>query len=207
MIYPVDFYEPHNGVHPGMIPPPNLEWRYPDADVPLTVYLAVHAYPKPSQPSPRDRRWALLWEQGVALTSARTAAASAPNDSDNDSDSDIAEDGAAGTTPAQRMVTVPVARVLEATREPDRAHHTFWGPVTRAVPSADLAGARLVPVATLDSAARRALEKLAGRVRVMKPNGWWNGQNWIVQLLRSAADEDIITAGERDAAIYTAAAP
>ncbi|KAI0065167.1 hypothetical protein BV25DRAFT_1822284 [Artomyces pyxidatus] len=171
MTYPDVFYEPFNGVHPGMTPPTNLGWRYPDTDVPLMVYIAVSAYPTPSEPCPRDRQWSLLWEQGVAIRGCQ-------------------------------MITV--ARFLEARQAAGCEHYTYWGPVTRA---ASLEGARLIPVATLSMADRRALEKLAGGIRVMKPNGWWNCQNWVVQLLRRAADEDIITAKERDTAIYSAAEP
>ncbi|TFY80707.1 hypothetical protein EWM64_g3309 [Hericium alpestre] len=56
-------------------------------------------------------------------------------------------------------------------------------------------------------AQRKGIEKLAGTVRVMKPNGWWNGQNWIVELLNRAVEEDIITPQQRDAALVAAAQP
>ncbi|TFY74133.1 hypothetical protein EWM64_g9879, partial [Hericium alpestre] len=68
MPYPLDFYEPRNGIRPGMVPPTSLDWRYPDPDNPLMVHLAVHVYPVPSQPHPRDRLWSLFWEQGWALS-------------------------------------------------------------------------------------------------------------------------------------------
>jgi hypothetical protein len=39
----------------------------------------------------------------------------------------------------------------------------------------------------------------------MKPNGWWNGQNWLVALLNGAVDDGVVTYQQRDAAVLAAA--
>jgi len=66
---------------------------------------------------------------------------------------------------------------------------------------------RLVPVASLGRGKRAALERIANGVGVMRPNGWWNGQNWVVEVLKRAVEHDLISPEERDNAIYTAAEP
>ncbi|KAA1470861.1 hypothetical protein DENSPDRAFT_880032 [Dentipellis sp. KUC8613] len=234
MTYPTEFYEPSNGIRPGMTAPASLAWRYPDPDAPLPVFLAVHPYPIPAQPNPRDRHWALCWEQGYALR-PRAALALAEEDEDEDEEDvdgdgvDGEGEGLVGREREREPLRVPVARVLEVRREDGREHCTFWGPVTRCMPLACAlprpahpalslpastnahhhpnAGARFVPVARLTLAQRRMLEKLAGAVRIMKPNGWWNGQNWVVEVLKAAAEQDLITPEQRDTAILAAAEP
>ncbi|KAI0309898.1 hypothetical protein OF83DRAFT_1157057 [Amylostereum chailletii] len=184
--YPSSFYEPHNGVYPDMTPPSSLEKRFPDVDAPLPVCILVSPYPHPTEPSPRDRQWSLAWSLPVRLS---------PPSSPSHRRSSTAH------------APTAVARVLETRQEPGRAHFTFWGPITRARVPTEMHGARWVPVAVLGRKERRELERIAGMVRVMKPNGWWNGQNWIVALLNAAVEEDVIAPEQRDSAIWAAAMP
>ncbi|KAI0262105.1 hypothetical protein BC834DRAFT_845270 [Gloeopeniophorella convolvens] len=153
-MYPAHFYEPQNGIQPGMKPPQSLPaGAFPEPDAPRVVHIAVSAYPAPTRPLPRERAWALCW---------------AP---------------AAGAT-----------RVLGTVRAaPDRDSFVYWGPMTLAGDAARERGARLVPVASLSRGKRAALERIAQSVGVMRPNGWWNGQNWVVEVLKRAVEEDLIS--------------
>ena len=65
---------------------------------------------------------------------------------------------------------------------------------------------RLVPVANLGRGKRAALERIVNGVG-LRPDGWWNSQNWVAEVLKRAGEHDLIISEERDNAIYTAAEP
>ncbi|KAI9451824.1 hypothetical protein BJY52DRAFT_1190733 [Lactarius psammicola] len=165
-MYPAHFYEPHNGVQPGMKPPPSLPaGAFPEPDGPRVVHVVVSGYPAPTRPLPRERTWALCWSpaNGVVriLGTVRAAAGQ-----------------------GEPRVLGPITQQSEFPRE-----------------------CRLVPVASMGRGKRAALERIANGVGVMRPNGWWNGQNWVVEVLKRAVEQDLISPDERDNAIYTAAEP
>jgi hypothetical protein len=166
-IYPSQFYEPHNGVQPGMKPPSSLPTgSFPEPEGSRVVHIVVSGYPAPTRPLPRERSWALCW------------------------------------SPSNGVV-----RILGTVRAtPDReGSYVYLGPITQTYDfSRDC---RLVPVASMGRGKRAALERIASSVGVMRPNGWWNGQNWVVEVLKMAVEQDLISPDERDNAIYTAAEP
>jgi hypothetical protein len=97
-------------------------------------------------------------------------------------------------------------RILGTVRAaPDKESHVYWGPITQQCEFPR--ECRLVPVASLGRGKRAAFERIANGVGVMRPNGWWNGQNWVVEVLKRAVEQDLISPEERDNAIYTAAEP
>jgi hypothetical protein len=53
-------------------------------------------------------------------------------------------------------------------------------------------------------AQRVALEEIAARTEVRVPNGEWNCQDWVIEVLVSAVDDDLISPGDRDAALSAA---
>jgi len=83
--------------------------------------------------------------------------------------------------------------------------YVYWGPITQAHDFSR--ECRLVPMAGLGRGKRAALERIANGVGVIRPNGWWNGQNWVVEVLERAVEHDLISPEERHNAIYTAAEP
>ncbi|KAI0026719.1 hypothetical protein K488DRAFT_92003 [Vararia minispora EC-137] len=196
-------YEPNQGVYPGMTPPPSLESRFPDLDCALPVYVVVSAHPSPDAPDPRPRPWALAWPLALANNLVPALLVAPPSASSPTPD--FAPIAVPVPVPARSTRIAAVARVLQAARAPARDHFTFWGALTRAWTREDMHGARWVLLALLDRPHRRALEHLADNVRLMKPNGWWNGQNWVVALLNAAVEDGIVSYAQRDAALVAAA--
>ncbi|KAJ7136868.1 hypothetical protein C8R44DRAFT_608325 [Mycena epipterygia] len=97
--------------------------------------------------------------------------------------------------------THKVQRVLHIVREIGCDHYTNWGPLTRSFDPLDLVS---VPVAQLTLEQRRALERIAAETRVCVPNGEWNCQDWVMEVLARAVETDLLSAGERDAALSVA---
>jgi hypothetical protein len=175
-MYPAHFYEPHNGIQPGMKPPPSLPaGSFPEPDGARVVHIVVSGYPAPTRPLPRERTWALCWSpsNGVVRILGTVCSSSI-------------------TTPSEK-------------EKEDGSGYVYWGPITQAHDFSR--ECRLVPVASLGRGKRAALERIANGVGVMRPNGWWNGQNWVVEVLKRAVEHDLISPEERDNAIYTAAEP
>jgi hypothetical protein len=162
--YPNSFYEPDQGVYPGMTPPSSLESRFPDVDRLLPVYIVVYPHPLPTAPDPRTRPWALAWP--LAMSNDLVPALLTDREHDF---TPLAVPVSAWTpalTPRVQRV-VAVARVLEAAQAPARDHFTFWGALTCAWTRPDLLGAHWVLLGVLDRPRRRALERLAARVRAV----------------------------------------
>lgn len=101
-----------------------------------------------------------------------------------------------GLSPSQQ-----VQRVLHIVREVGFSHYTNWGPKTRFFePTAMTA----IPIAILSRAQRQTLERIASSTEVLVPNGEWNCQDWIIEVLRQAVRQDLITALQRDTALAIA---
>ncbi|KAJ6618171.1 hypothetical protein B0H10DRAFT_1795970, partial [Mycena sp. CBHHK59/15] len=94
-----------------------------------------------------------------------------------------------------------VQRILHVVTEVGYKHYTNWGPVTRTFDPMDMDN---VPVATLTLTQRQALEAIAAQTPVYVPNGEWNCQDWIIEVLRQAVEECLVSAAERDAALAVA---
>ncbi|TFK80585.1 hypothetical protein K466DRAFT_605213 [Polyporus arcularius HHB13444] len=60
--------------------------------------------------------------------------------------------------------------------------YVYWGPITKSAGNAT-SGAVEVPLGRMSLAVRRRIEQLAWGVQVAKPNGQWNCQNWVLDLL------------------------
>ncbi|RPD52408.1 hypothetical protein L226DRAFT_496274 [Lentinus tigrinus ALCF2SS1-7] len=70
--------------------------------------------------------------------------------------------------------------------------YVYWGPITKSSGYAT-SGAKEVPLGYMSLAMRRRIEQLAWSVQVARPNGQWNCQNWIVDLLCKMHQDGIIT--------------
>ncbi|KAI0707568.1 hypothetical protein C8T65DRAFT_808940 [Cerioporus squamosus] len=72
-----------------------------------------------------------------------------------------------------------------------RKRYVYWGPETKTVGEAKR-GAQHVSLGYMSPAVRRRIEALAWTVGVAKPNGDWNCQNWIIDLLCKICQDRII---------------
>jgi len=96
-----------------------------------------------------------------------------------------------------------VQRILHIVTEIGCNHYTNWGPVTRTYDPLELAA---IPIAQLTPAQRVALEGIAVRTEVCVPNGEWNCQDWVIEVLARAVEDDLLSAAEKDAALNVARA-
>ncbi|RDB20891.1 hypothetical protein Hypma_011985 [Hypsizygus marmoreus] len=85
-----------------------------------------------------------------------------------------------GSTGADVHRQLEVVRELGPTGELD--HLTNWGPKTRTSDSQTMT-ATFVPIGVFSYQQRQWLEQLASAEPVLKPNGWWNCQHWVVSIL------------------------
>ncbi|KAJ6514344.1 hypothetical protein C8R47DRAFT_1033148 [Mycena vitilis] len=100
-----------------------------------------------------------------------------------------------------------VHRVLHIVREIGCDHYTNWGPITRSFDPRDY---EAVPVAELTLTQRVVLEQIAAKTEVCVPNGEWNCQDWVREVLAKAVavkpdPKDGLENGLLSAAAYDAA--
>ena len=144
---------PNMGRDPGLIEPPSVDHLFPDHDSLRTVMLIIWDSSETSTIAPNDRHWAIAWKVGK---------------SSNGDD---------------------VHRLLGVVRErgPDGdllEHLTNWGPLTRSAASAGChENTNSIPIGTLSLPQRKWLEGVAEAEPVLKPNGWWNCQDWVISVL------------------------
>jgi hypothetical protein len=83
-----------------------------------------------------------------------------------------------------------VQTVLHVVREVGYAHYTNWGPKTTFF---EPAIREAIPIATLTHTHRQALQRIASSTEVYFPNGRWNCQDRVIEVLRQAVDEGLIS--------------
>ncbi|EJT97528.1 hypothetical protein DACRYDRAFT_111577 [Dacryopinax primogenitus] len=83
-----------------------------------------------------------------------------------------------------------VVRILEIVREVLRPHLTNWGPLTR-IRRADSMEKALIAIGELSFAERQALEKIAKNTPVYRPNGVYNCQHWVIDVLSQAIHDGL----------------
>ncbi|KAI0707551.1 hypothetical protein C8T65DRAFT_718587 [Cerioporus squamosus] len=70
--------------------------------------------------------------------------------------------------------------------------YVYWGPITKTAGHAT-SGAVEVLLGSMSLAVRRRIEQIAWSVQVAKPNGQWNCQNWVIDLLCKICQDGIIS--------------
>jgi hypothetical protein len=90
-------------------------------------------------------------------------------------------------------------RFLNIETFPGRKDYTYWGPVT--AHARDSYKSHYLGTLTLEQ--RKRLEELSWKVKVYVPNGEWNCQDWIKDLLESAVLEGLFTREQVDTALAT----
>ncbi|EJT97527.1 hypothetical protein DACRYDRAFT_119219 [Dacryopinax primogenitus] len=78
-----------------------------------------------------------------------------------------------------------VVRILEIVREINHPHLTNWGPLAR-IRRAESMEKALIAIGELSFAERQALEKIAKNTPVYRPNGVYNCQHWVIDVLSQA---------------------
>ncbi len=73
----------------------------------------------------------------------------------------------------------------------------YWGPITKTPPRPGSATtlAQRVPLGTMDYEKRQAIERISWETPVHVPDGQWNCQSWIADLLNRLAQAKIISSG------------
>jgi hypothetical protein len=89
-----------------------------------------------------------------------------------------------------------VHRKVHIVREIGFDHLTNWGGLTKLTSPMTVARAVDIPLKKMDLEQRRRLEKISERTEVVKPNGKWNCQDWIVSVLESAEAEGLVSREE-----------
>jgi hypothetical protein len=94
-----------------------------------------------------------------------------------------------------------VQRVLHVVQELGFKYYTNWGPKTRFF---DPTSFTAIPIATMSLGKRKALEEISLDTEVYEPNGVWNCQDWVIEVLRKAVAKDLLNAQEVDKALAAA---
>ncbi|CDO71170.1 hypothetical protein BN946_scf184845.g40 [Trametes cinnabarina] len=68
----------------------------------------------------------------------------------------------------------------------------FWGPLTK-MNDNGASETKQIPLAVMKLATRKRIEELAWTVPVLYPNGWWNCQDWLLDLFERMRAEGLIT--------------
>lgn len=101
--------------------------------------------------------------------------------------------------PQQRVV-----RKVHITRELNCAHLTNWGPIT-ATAEEQTNRCPEFELGNMTLAQRTELEKIASETEVEVPNGEWNCQNWIVEVLNEAIAVGLFSTAQVSKVLHEAA--
>jgi hypothetical protein len=96
---------------------------------------------------------------------------------------------------------INVQRVLHIVREVGFDYYTNWGPRTRCFNPTTFV---TVPIATMSLGQRKALEMIALSTEVYEPNGAWNCQDWVIEVLRKAVEARLLEAQQVNKALAVA---
>jgi len=91
-----------------------------------------------------------------------------------------------------------VQRVLHIVREVGFDYYTNWGPKTRFFDPTSL---KAFPIATMNLKERKVLEDIASTTEVFEPNGIWNCQDWVIEVLRKAVEKGLVSSQQVDTAL------
>jgi hypothetical protein len=94
-----------------------------------------------------------------------------------------------------------VQRVLHIVQEVGLNHYTNWGPKTRMF---EAVVSNPILIASMSKAQRLALEKISESTGVFFPNGQWNCQDWVAEVLRQAVEQGLLTTEQRDRVLAAA---
>ena len=83
-----------------------------------------------------------------------------------------------------------IVRRLQIVREIGYDHLTNWGAIT--VTAGDIRNSPKFPLGELTLGQRKKLEGIAQGTPVVMPNGEWNCQHWVSDLLEKAVEQNLL---------------
>jgi hypothetical protein len=95
----------------------------------------------------------------------------------------------------------PIHRRISIIRETGAEHLTNWGALTKSNSTTCLGQAVEIPMKKMSLSQRKKLEDIGNRTDVVKPNGKWNCQDWIVTVLKCAEAQGLVTRDEWTTAV------
>lgn len=101
------------------------------------------------------------------------------------------------------VATGHIIRRLQIVQEQGFDHLTNWGALTVTAGSLTIE-AQKFSVGEMTLSERRDLERIALGTQVMMPNGHWNCQNWITDVLKKAVNQYLLDYRNVDRALYSA---
>jgi hypothetical protein len=103
-----------------------------------------------------------------------------------------------------RITTYQIIRRIGLDQVVGVPHLTFWGPITQSVGSLSWDQRRIINIGSLTHEDRQRLEALAYTIAVQPSTPNWNGQDWIISLLRAAEVAHIFTPAQVARAVAAA---
>jgi hypothetical protein len=95
----------------------------------------------------------------------------------------------------------PIHRRIGVVQEAGIDHLTNWGPLTKSASTATVTKTIGIHVKTMTLDERQKLEEIAGNTQVLRPDGEWNCQNWLITVLETAEAQGLIMNEEWSAAV------
>lgn len=155
----------------GLLKPPSIDHIYRYLPKDLPVEIKVLKGSDQTPILPKDRHWAITWRVGETKSDPK----------------------------------IPVRRTLHIVRERGREgpleYLTNWGPLTKTDDLQTQNEADFYKVAVLSYNQRQGLEAIATSQPVLVPNGWWNCQHWIRDVLMRSVHAGICSEDDVRAAI------
>ena len=96
-----------------------------------------------------------------------------------------------------------IIRRLQIVQETGYNHLTNWGPLTVTAGDTTKSSPQF-SLGKLSLSQRKVLEKIARETPVMMPNGEWNCQNWITDVLKEAVKQNVLDNGIVNEALIAA---
>ncbi|KAJ3804455.1 hypothetical protein EV368DRAFT_5701, partial [Lentinula lateritia] len=93
-----------------------------------------------------------------------------------------------------------VHRRLQVVKEINSNHFTNWGLITKNMGIATVNASEIAVITTMTLQNRQNLEQTAANTPVYGPDGRWNCQDWVKDVLRQAVDRGLVTDKEVEAA-------
>lgn len=106
-------------------------------------------------------------------------------------------------TGAWRQVHVVEEKIEVAREQRPLQLYVYWGPLTKSSGPTD-GVAKRYSLGVFPLAQRLQIEELARQVPVMVPDGTWNCQDWILDLLSRMVSEGILPKDSPDSAVISA---
>ncbi|OSD02660.1 hypothetical protein PYCCODRAFT_1435312 [Trametes coccinea BRFM310] len=92
---------------------------------------------------------------------------------------------------------------MQPNQPPPNPRYVYFGALTKSIAS-DTPMERRILIGKMTLAMRREIEALAWTVPVMWPNGQWNCQDWLLDLLARMREKGLITLSQLDDAVKAA---